>query len=252
MLLKADGFRVLERREIYQHPETAAKTTCCKIGKTTRTHTRVLSLDTAINLTQIDQGQMMFNERSGRVAVVMPTSSILLDNGSVQRRVNIIRPLGREKMPVEELEHSHWAEIDINSFEQLWTKEIRNIPEFEHEIFYVITGLLLPLWNTLPSAHMRVYRLQYDDGERILGRVIQSEQLASVCNKLGIDGLMTLSANEIYRAVYDRRQVMEIGQKWQLRSVNVMSNRRLEITGVQEKTEVELLKQLGCMTEMIS
>lgn len=247
--LKAEGFRVLERQVIYQHPKTGAETTCCTIEK--RARTKVISLDAALTLFETSSGQLMMNERSGRIALALPTTSNLLADGSLQSRINLIKPLGNEKVPIEALEQSHWLEVDLKTFERLWTEEVERTPKFTKETFYLITGLLLPIWDRLPSDNMRVYRLQTDDGERILGRVIQSEKLTSVYAKLGIEGAVPLTAHEIYHAVYERRQVVPFGRNWHLRSSLVMSNRRLEIVGVKQKVEVGWLKQHGCIAEMI-
>ena len=248
--LNADNFHVLERREVFQHPQTGAKTTCCEIEKHTRT--KVLLLDTALTLAETKAGRMVRNERSKRVALAVPTNSIVLDDGSIQKRVNVIGTIGNKKMPVEQLERSHWVEIALHEFQQLWTEELSYAPQFTCETFYLVTGLLLPIWNCLPPDNMRVYRLQLNSGERMLGRVIQSEHLPSVYTKLGIVGGPTLSASEIFHAVFNGKQVMQLGHKWQLRSSLIMGSKRLEVIGELQKAEVELLKSIGCITEVIN
>jgi hypothetical protein len=37
---------------------------------------------------------------------------------------------------------------------------------------HVVAGCLLPIWKRLPNESTRVYRLQTDDGERIIGRKV--------------------------------------------------------------------------------
>ncbi len=44
------------------------------------------------------------------------------------------------------------------------------MPEFTDSTFHIVAGLLLPIWKRLPNESTRVYRLQTDDGERIIGR----------------------------------------------------------------------------------
>ena len=44
------------------------------------------------------------------------------------------------------------------------------MPEFTDSTLHIVAGLLLPIWKRLPNESTRVYRLQTDDGERIIGR----------------------------------------------------------------------------------
>jgi hypothetical protein len=36
---------------------------------------------------------LLVNERSGRAAVQVPTTSVMLDDGEIERRVRLIRPM---------------------------------------------------------------------------------------------------------------------------------------------------------------
>ncbi|OWK24765.1 hypothetical protein AJ87_18750 [Rhizobium yanglingense] len=55
---------------------------------------------------------------------------------------------------------------------------------------HIVSGLLLPIWKLLPQDFCRVRRLQTDDGERIVGRVIAPDRLAGLCRNFGIDQTM--------------------------------------------------------------
>jgi hypothetical protein len=55
-------------------------------------------------------------------------------------------------------------------FAAAWAAEIAQIPEFTDSTIHIVAGLLLPIWKRLPDESTRVYRLQTDDGERIIGR----------------------------------------------------------------------------------
>jgi hypothetical protein len=185
------------------------------------------------------------------VAIGVPTNSIVTDDGAVVRRVNLIRPTANEKMSVEQFQSSTWKVINQDTFQSLWQEEVNQFPEFEVDSFYLITGLLLPIWNRLDGQSLRVFRLQTDSGEKLLGRLVHAENIATVYRNLQIDGTPPLTVDEVFQAVIQRKEVVPLVRGWQLRSSTVMGNQRLEVTGIRQESEVMCLKALGCMTEMI-
>ena len=54
-----------------------------------------------------------------------------------------------------------------------------SVPEFTDSTIHIVAGLLLPIWKRLPNESTRVYRLQTDDGERIIGRKVSPAWVAS-------------------------------------------------------------------------
>ena len=88
-------------------------------------------------------------------------------------------------------------------------------------------------------------------GEKLLGRLVHAENIATVYRNLHIDGTPQLTVDEVFQAVIQRKEVVPLVRGWQLRSSTVMGNQRLEVTGIRQESEVMCLKALGCMTEMI-
>ena len=58
----------------------------------------------------------------------------------------------------------------------MWDAEIEGLPSHTESRLWLVTGLLLPIWDRLPGENMRVRRLATDAGERLLGRVLTPEQ----------------------------------------------------------------------------
>src|SRR3546814_192724 len=126
----------------------------------------------------------LVNPVSNRAAVRIPAPGRMYDDGSVEERVRLVRPMGRETMSVRDFAASHWEPSLHNRFGTLWEREISEVPQFSVSEFHVITGLLLPIWDRLPGENMRVYRLQTDracpracqgqdpGGERGIGRPV--------------------------------------------------------------------------------
>lgn len=114
------------------------------------------------------------------------------DDGRVEARTRLIRPMGRETVSLDEFTRSHWRGDTPERFAPLWDAECARAPEFSESAFHIITGLLLSIWDRLPAQNMRVYRFQTDracpracqgqdpGGERVIGRLVTPEALARV------------------------------------------------------------------------
>jgi hypothetical protein len=115
------------------------------------------------------------------------------------------------------------------------------------QVFHIVTGLLPPIWKRLPNESMRVYRLQTDEGERIIGRVVSPAWVAEAVECEA----PTLSPAEAFVAVLDGRTVLQLQDGLALRRVKVMGEFRIELTGFTDGM-VERLKAIGLISEIIS
>ena len=61
------------------------------------------------------------------------------------------------------------------------------MPEYQTSSFYLVTGLLLPIWDRMDKDNLRIYRLQTDDSRRLLGRVLHEKDLPAFYTALGLD-----------------------------------------------------------------
>ena len=78
---------------------------------------------------------------------------------------------------------THWQEADRDAFARAWEAEVAEVPEFTDSKIHIVTGLLLPIWKRLPNESTRVYRLQTDAGERIIGRKVSPAWVAQCAGK---------------------------------------------------------------------
>jgi len=107
--------------------------------------------------------------------------------------------------------------------------------------------LLLPIWKRLPNESTRVYRLQTDTGERIIGRKVS---VTWVANVLG-SGPPELAADLAFVALTEGRTVLELAEGLQLRRVRVMGAYRIELSGFTD-TMRDRLRTYGLFGEIIS
>src|SRR5712672_1049187 len=141
--LTAESLVVTDRRSLYVHPQTGAETQVFTIRR--RERNRPFTLAEALNRADDPRATLLVNAQSGRAAVQVPAPSVMLDDGEVERRVRLLRPMERTAMSLAALDQTHWESADPAMFAQAWEKELAEIPAFTESDLHVVTGLLLPI-----------------------------------------------------------------------------------------------------------
>ena len=243
--LQAESFVVTDSQVIHVHPGTGAETRLLTI--TRRERNRPVTLAVALDHLADPRARLLVNGRSGRAAVQMPAPSMMLDDGEIERRVCLIRPMEQHYAPLRMMDESHWEEADRARFAAAWQAELADIPEFSDSTIHIVAGLLLPIWKRLPDESTRVYRLQTDAGERIIGRRVSPAWAANAASK----GVSTLTPEHAFAALMEGSTVLDLAEGLQLRRARVMSAHRLELTGFTEAMR-ERLRAYGLFSEIIS
>jgi len=246
----AESLIVADRRAIYAHPQTGAETQVFTI--TRRDRNRPFTLAEALERTGPREGgdpraRLLLNTQSGRAAVQVPAPSLMLDDGQVERRVRLLRPMERPAIPLSDMAQTHWREADRTDFARAWEAEVAAVPEFTHSDLHIVTGLLLPIWKRLPNESMRVYRLQTDDGERIIGRLVSPAWVAQAVET----NAPTLRPADALTAVLDGRTVLQLQDGIELRRVKIMGAFRVELSGFTDGM-VDRMKAMGLVSEIIA
>lgn len=243
--LRAESFIVTDRQVIHTHPGTGAESRLLTL--TERKRNQPVTLDAALADLGDLRAKLLVNERSGRAAVQVPTTSVMLDDGEIERRVRLIRPMEAQNVPVRMMGETHWVEADHAAFASSWEAELTEVPEFTDNIMHMVTGLLLPIWKRLPQEPSRVYRLQTDEGERIIGRRV-SPAWAANASTSGVTSSLTPDA--AYAALIEGRTILDLTEGLQLRRVRVMGANRIELTGFTD-TMRERRRAYGLFSEII-
>ncbi|HET6608951.1 MAG TPA: strawberry notch family protein [Rhodopila sp.] len=243
--LQAESFVVTDRRTIYTHPATGAETRLLTIMQ--RQRNRPLTLNEALGHLGDPRTVLLVNERSGRAAVQMPTPSIMLDDGEIERRVRLIRPMEQHSASLKMMADSHWQEASQEPFAVAWTAELATVPEFSDSTIHIAAGLLLPIWKRLPNESTRVYRLQTDQGERIIGRKVSPAWAANAT----VTGAASLTPADAFAALMEGRTILDLAEGLQLRRVRVMGAHRIELSSFTD-TMRDRLSAYGLFHEIIS
>ncbi|MGL4265081.1 MAG: strawberry notch C-terminal domain-containing protein, partial [Afipia sp.] len=243
--LRAESFTVTARETIYTHPGTSAETRLLTV--TQRERNRPVTLDEALERLSDPRACLLANTQSGRAAVQVPARSVMLDDGEVERRVRLIRPMEHAAMPLAAMPQTHWQEANRDGFARAWQAEVADVPPFTDSEIHIVAGLLLPIWKRLPNESTRVYRLQTDSGERIIGRKVSPAWVASALEA----GTSTLTPDAAFTALMDGKTVVDLVEGLQLRRARVMGANRIELTGFTDATR-DRLRAYGLFSEIIS
>jgi predicted RNA methylase len=247
--ITAERLDVADRRVVHTHPGSGAATTLVTITRQDRN--RPMTLARARELGAGRSGKLLINAKSNRAAVQLPAASITLDDGAIEERVRLYRPLDHTNIGVAALAETFWREVDDRSFSAAWSDELATVPEFTSSTFHVLTGLLLPIWKRIPGDECRVYRLQTDAGERIVGRMISPANVAALYRNLGLDEVPRLSNDDAWAVLASGKSILEFGDGLQLRRVRSMNDYRVELTGFTDGMR-DRLRSMGLMSEIIS
>ena len=256
--LTAERFTILERKTIFE-AVSGATTTALTIEAVHRN--TPTGRDEALAIHAREQrsergARLLVNTQSDRAALEVTASAMMDDDGGIIERVKLIRPMGSDSMTALEMAASHWQPVDEADFAAAWTAEVKAVPKFSTSRLTIVSGLLLPIWDRLPEENCRVYRLQTDEGERVIGRMVTVEQLGTVYARLGLTDTIAMTNDEIEAAVMQRGATVPLtgsssGGDLALRRSRVMNAWRMEVTGF-DPSILPILKVLGCRTEIIA
>ena len=243
--LTAHSLTIADRRTVYAHPGTGAETIALEVVRLDRTDP--FALDAALDLAREQRGRLLVNARSGHAAVQVRAASVTLDDGEVERRIRLVRPTERKNIAEAAFLASHWGEANEAKFAAAWNAEVATLPELVESSFHIVTGLLLPIWRRLPEDGCRVYRLQTDAGERVIGRRVSADWVAQA---LG-EPAPAVAVGDAWSAVLDRGGSLQLGDGLGVRRSLVMGVQRVELTGFTDGM-VARLKADGLISEIIA
>ena len=241
--ITAESLSVASRSLIATNAGTGAETQLLKIKRKRRNSPLTLSA-VAHELDQ-PNARTLINTKSKRTALQVPTSSLTLEDGTVERRVRLLRPMENTPVPVSLMEESNWEPCDLEVFKRQWDAEIASLPEFVEDHFHVMSGLLLPYWKRLPLNNPRVYLFTTDDGEAHIGRLIPTEVLGAFT-----EDKPDLTPEEAWQHVNDNG-ILRLDSGLLIKRVTTMHAARIEVMGFTPSLYAQL-KAMGLFSETIA
>ncbi len=200
-----------------------------------------------------ERQRMMRNSRSGRIGLLVQARGLLADDGTRIARFELVRPLKRGHLTADQLDESSWEPTDPAEFRRLWQTEVDEAASsHKRERLHLATGLLLPVWDKLPSDYVRVSRISARDGRSLLGREVPLHCVPELCQALGLESENAFSAEQVVQAVLSGGRPIQVKGREALTLKRSLVNgaQRLELAG-WSAARLDWYKAQGCFTEII-
>lgn len=189
------------------------------------------------------------NNSNDNIRAVVKTSSTTDKYGGVTDNYKLIGVAKKDYIPQYRL-MQNWTKVDTAEAEKLWNKEIADLPEFRKENLHLISGVVLPVWDKLPTENVRIYRVLTSDGDMLIGRVIPENMIDETLRRLGASRTKeALKTSDLVDRIKNSSTVyLENG--WKIVQRKVSGENRIEIVG-PSYTHYDYLTKKGVFTERI-
>ncbi|NLB80583.1 MAG: DEAD/DEAH box helicase family protein, partial [Clostridiaceae bacterium] len=244
---KADKITVNEVKDIRDDENTGAKT---KYYSLTAEHKmKPIAFD---EITTSDKNFVGFfqNKNTGAVRAVFKTSSTTDQYGNIHDNYRLTGQTKREYLPQRAFV-GKWNKLEVAVAKKLWDEEIANLPEFRKENLHLISGVVLPVWDKLPTENVRIYRVLTDKGEMLIGRVVPENMIDETLRRLGSNRTREkIATTDLIKGIKNG-DIVHLENDWRIKQSKVSGENRIEIIG-PDFNVFDLLKDKGVFTERIS
>jgi hypothetical protein len=245
--INAERITILDRTVIRRDQTSGAETEILRLE--TEERYKPVPLDRALRMLG-DDSRPIVNRKSGKAAIRCSTYSLTDDDGEIVRRYELVRPTRTERMRQDLLLETMWEETTEEEFSALWQAEVEEMQgKIRTSTLYLVTGLLLPVWDRLPDDHVQVWRLNTEDGQSFLGRIGPAPLVSKLADAFGIAATITVSGEETAKHVMTTGEISSLGA-YRLKRSLVAGQQRLELLDWPH-TRLAELKAAGCFTEII-
>ena len=170
------------------------------------------------------------NKNTGNVRAVMHTSSSTDQYGNVTQNYKLIGQVKPEYIPQHRL-YGNWTEIKEDEARKAWNEELSKLPEFRKENLHLISGVVLLVWDKLPTENVRIYRVLTSDGEMLIGRVVSEDMIDETLRRLGSSRKREKIATKDLITSIKNGDKVYLENDWMLTSRKVSGEDRIELLG---------------------
>ena len=229
------------------------KTAVLTVRKKTRVVPRIF--ERAIDIAETkSEYELVQNAQSKRLALKVPGTAFMDKFGNLQRMVTLIRPEDNANFWPRDYAETTWEPFGIGNgdekiFAALWEVECNELPEFREETLYLVTGLLLPIWDKIPNDKPRVKRMITDDGQTILGRVLNHTAYRALLENVGVNA-PKVTPDQIWTLLHNADDPVPLTRQMRLKRSLLAGKKRIEATGAAREYGYQL-REMGLTVEIV-
>lgn len=207
----------------------------------------------------VDKPPLFFarNKRSGNIFAFLTGRRKTKKSGAVvdqYRRLGVTKDEHIEKSGVGEpggyqFNKGYEQIEDMNEARAIWDKNIETAPKTKSYERHMITGAVLPIWNRL-RGDVKIMRVQTDEGERMIGRLIPAKHLDETLRRLGASKAKPKMSKEKFLEKVQQGSTLHLANGWRISKRRVSNEDRIEISG-PEMADIETLEGEGVFNERI-
>jgi len=243
--LRGETIKQVSVEDLWTCPQSGAVTRIIGLEVTDSVHVAIAEAALGNNCDKIP----MVNRALGRAGLISKRPMQMYNEDIVTLMRKVVRPSGKSYREESKLQASAWETIDQPEFIRLWDDEADSLPKTTTTKLYLLTGLLLPIWKTIPTSNERIYRVTREGCASMIGRTLSEEGAAALRARFMTGTPETPS--QILTAALGTTAPVDLGRGLTLTRRRVAGDVRLEIGGADKGT-IDGLKTLGCFTEIIA
>lgn len=200
--IRADSIQLRERHELA--PDDHAFLPAYVSVYETVTRPRLRPFDALPSSDGDVEGYYLDGQKNTPVLVTTPRLAAGPD-GQPYQIVTCMTPHSTYHASLTSISLSRLEEIPAGRFENLWRSLERQPLKPEKKLLHVLHGACLHLWKALPSTDLAVRCIKTEDGETVIGRVIEPE----MARRLADIKTRPSPANMIARLKTDRAELRD-------------------------------------------
>ena len=238
--IRADKASKVSEQVVYTDPASGAETKHVHIRL--EHAVKPVTFDVLMKMENATQWQKIDffarNIENGRVWAFTDAGDRTLKDGGVVPHYYQVGPTTRRPVPKHNIDNAaRWTKMgtalpgQAERVRELWAVQVKEAPAFQEEDLHLITGAVLPIWDRL-KGNPRVKRLATDQGERLLGRVVEEDDLADTLNRLGVNSEHArYTPARVVRMLLAGSHRFELANRWSLVRAKVKGKPRIEVVG---------------------
>lgn len=228
--VKADKIEIVDDKVIREGSSSSASTHYIQA----KTYTKPKVVTTVAEMAKKRTGfEGVYKLGNGSVRAVFRIADRTTEWGAIQKQYRLIGPNQGASISIwnENTLKAKATAVERVDWQKEWDAEVARVPEYNESTLHMLTGALLPIWNSLPQeGNTKVKRLIASDGSIYLGRVIDGNRIDGVLRDFGVGRtLEKYSGSEAYDKIMGGAR-FQLANRMEIERSRVSGEWRIEVT----------------------